>query len=144
MCYQLALLYSKVLNWDDGELKMNPLANLAQKTEINAYHKEIAETVQLLSKLTSNVVLSIDEMENFNSDLFDETDVDESDSEEDNNAVQNSVAISNSYHDITYDVCSKRIANLEFSRVTFIRFSIFFWRYVGTHVFHLCRQVWPF
>ena len=94
MCYQLALLYSKVLNWDDGELKMNPLANLAQKTEINAYHKEIAETVQLLSKLTSNVVLSIDEMENFNSDLFDETDVDESDSEEDNYAVQNSVAIS--------------------------------------------------
>ena len=94
MCYQLALLYSKVLNWDDGELKMNPLANLAQKNEINAYHNEIAETVQLLSKLTPNVVLSIDEIENFNSDLFDETDVDESDSEEDNYAVQNSVAIS--------------------------------------------------
>ena len=50
--------------------------------------------MQLLSKLTPNAVLAIDEIGNWNSDLFDATDVDESDSEEDNYAVQNSVAIS--------------------------------------------------
>ena len=50
--------------------------------------------MQVLLKLTPNAVLSIDEIENWNSDLFDETDVDESDIEEDNNVVHNSVAIS--------------------------------------------------
>ena len=40
------------------------------------------------------VCLSIDEINNWNSDLFDETDVDENDSKEDNNVVQNSVAFS--------------------------------------------------
>ena len=38
--------------------------------------------------------MSINEIENWNSDLFDKTDIDESDSEENNNVVQNSVAIS--------------------------------------------------
>ena len=42
-----------------------------------------------------------------------------------------------------YAVCSKSIANIEFSRVTYIRFSNFLWRYVGTDIPHLCRQVRP-
>ena len=46
--------------------------------------------------------------------------------------------------DSAYEVCSKSIANFEFSRVTYIRISIFLWRYVGTHVSHLCRQARPF
>ena len=54
--------------------------------------------MQLLSKLTPNAVLSIDEIENWNSALFDETDMGESDSEEDNHIVQNSVAISHKCH----------------------------------------------
>ena len=43
-----------------------------------------------------------------------------------------------------YVMCSKSIANFEFPRVTYIRFSIFLWSYVGTHIPHLCRQVRPF
>ena len=31
-----------------------------------------------------------------------------------------------------YELCSKSIANFEFPRVTYIRFSIFLWRVVGT------------
>ena len=88
---------SKILNWDDHEFDEEDnisLANLAHQNEIDAYRNEIEKTVQLLSKLAPNAVLSIDEMENWNSDLFDETDVHKSDSEEHNHAVQNSVVIS--------------------------------------------------
>ena len=42
-----------------------------------------------------------------------------------------------------YVVCSKSIANFEFPRVTYIRFSIFLWRYVGTYIPHLYRQIRP-
>ncbi|KYN41965.1 hypothetical protein ALC56_03616, partial [Trachymyrmex septentrionalis] len=52
--------------------------------------------------------------------------------------------VKNFYDVGMYEVCSKSIANFEFPRVTYIRFSIFLWRYVGTHVSHLCRQVRPF
>ena len=38
-------------------------------------------------------------------------------------------------------VRSKSIANFEFPRVTYSRFWIILWRYVGTHIPHLCRQV---
>ena len=89
--------WSKLLNWDDREFDKEdniPLANLEQQNEIETYRNNIEETVQLLSKLTANSVLSMDEIENWNSNLFDETDVDESDSEADNNVVQNSAAIS--------------------------------------------------
>ena len=41
-------------------------------------------------------------------------------------------------------VIKRGIANLEFPRVTYIQFSIFLWRYVGTHVSYLYRQVRPF
>ena len=40
------------------------------------------------------------------------------------------------YRERTYEVCSKSITNFEFPRVTYIRFSIFLWRYVGTHISH--------
>lgn len=89
--------WSKILNWDDGEFDEEdnvPLAELAQQIEIDAYRNEIEETLQLLSKLTPNAVLSIDEIENWNADAFDETDVDESDNEEDDNAVQIPVSVS--------------------------------------------------
>ena len=64
--------WSKILNWDDREFDEEdniPLTNVAQQNEIDAYRNAIVETVQLLSKLTPNAVLSIDE--NWNSDLFD-------------------------------------------------------------------------
>ena len=53
----------KILNWDDREFDEEdniPSGNLAQQNEIDAYRNEIEETVQLLSKLTPNAVLSID------------------------------------------------------------------------------------
>ena len=43
-----------------------------------------------------------------------------------------------------YEVCSKSIANFELPRLTYIRFSIFLWSYIGTQVSHLCREVRPF
>ena len=51
-------------------------------------------TVMKSRKQCYYAVLSINEIENCNSNLFDETDLIESNSEEDNNVVQNSVSIS--------------------------------------------------
>ena len=39
---------------------------------------------------------------------------------------------------------SMGIANFEYPRGTYIRFSSLLWRYIGTHVSNLCRQVRPF
>lgn len=90
--------WAKILNWDDGEFDEEdniPLAQLANQTETDAYHDEIEEALQLLKKLTPNCVLSIDEIENWNADVFDETDVEEidSNSEDDNGAVGNSIPV---------------------------------------------------
>ena len=38
-----------------------------------------------------------------------------------------------------YVVCSISIENFEFPQVTYIRFSIFLWRYVDTYIPHLGR-----
>lgn len=89
--------WSKILSWDDSEFDEEdntPLAELAHQTETDAYRDEMEETLQLLSKLTPNCVLSIEEIENWNADAFDETDVDQTDSEEDDGAVGNSVSVS--------------------------------------------------
>lgn len=128
--------WKKILNWDDNEYDDEdniPLAELATQTEIeneieidnDAYNAEIAETLQLLSKLTPDCVLSIDEIENWNADAFDETDVEESDAEsEDNEAatgnrdhVSNTDAINAAnmlikWSEQNADVSAKHMSNL--------------------------------
>lgn len=82
--------WKRIWNWDDNEYDDEdniPLAELMTQTknETDAYDDEIAEILQLLSKLTPNCALSIDEIENWNADIFDETDVDGNDSESEDN-----------------------------------------------------------
>lgn len=102
---------TKISNWDDCDYNEEdniPLSELScqngeetetetneNETETDAYRDEIETTLQLLSKLTANTVLTIDEIENWNADTLDETDVDSNDEDdhEDNNA-ENSVSVS--------------------------------------------------
>ena len=65
------------MNWDDGDFDdedIIPLAVLVNQTETDQYRDEMEETLQWLSKLAPNSALSIEEIRNWNANVFNETD----------------------------------------------------------------------
>lgn len=91
--------WAKILNRDDddfGEEDNISLAELSQQTETDAYHDEIEETLQSFSKLTSDCVLSIGEIEDWNADMFDETDIFDSGDDDDDNDNDNDDSVAES------------------------------------------------
>lgn len=76
--------WSKLLNWDDNEYDEEdniPLSELMSSH--NIYRSEIEQTQQLLSKLCTDCSMTVEEIEIWNADSFDETEAESESSEED-------------------------------------------------------------